>query len=72
MWVFPVGHLKCTVTLNLNFDFLTAHNWQILNSGFLTCHRHEIYREEAVGVKSSNYTLKITIFENMCNLGHFR
>ena len=25
-------------------------------STFLTCHCHEIYREEAVGLKSSNYT----------------
>ena len=33
---------------------------------------HEIYREEAVGLKSSNYTLKITIFVNMWNLGQFR
>ena len=30
-----------------------------------------IYREEAVGLKSSNYTLKITIYVNMWNLGQF-
>ena len=35
------------------------------------CACHEIYREEAVGVKSYNYTLKITIFVNMWNLGQF-
>ena len=29
---------------------------------FLTCPWHKIYREGVVGVKSSNYTLKITIF----------
>ena len=28
-----------------------------------------MYKEEAVGLKSSNYTLKITIFVNMWNLG---
>ena len=28
-----------------------------------------MYRVEAVGLKNSNYTLKITIFENMFNLG---
>ena len=39
---------------------------------FLTCSCHKIYREEAVGLKSSNYTLKITIFVNMKNLGQFR
>ena len=33
--------------------------------------RHKIYREEAVGLISSN-TLKITIFMNMWNLGQFR
>ena len=41
---------------------LTAHNWQKWKSTFLTCHCHEIYREEAVGLKSSNYTWKIMIF----------
>ena len=30
-----------------------------------------MYKEEAVGLKSSNYTLKITIFVNMWNLGQF-
>ena len=34
---------------------------------FLTCHCHEIYREQAV-LNSSNYTLKIMIFVNMWNL----
>ena len=28
---------------------LTAHNWQKWKSIFLTCHCHEIYKEEAVG-----------------------
>ena len=31
----------------------------------MSCHRHEIYREEAVGLKNFKYTLKITIFVNM-------
>ena len=39
-------------------------------STFLTCPCHEIYREEAVGLKSYNYTFKIAIFVNMWNLGH--
>ena len=50
----------------------TAHNWQKWKSRFLTCPCHKIYREEAVGLKSYNYTLKITIFVNMWNLGQFR
>ena len=29
------------------------------------------YRKEAVGLRSSNYTLKITILVNMWNLGQF-
>ena len=41
---------------------LTAHNWQIWKSTLLTCPCHKIDRVEAVGLKSSNYTLKITIF----------
>ena len=36
--------------------YLTAHNWQKRKSTFLACHFHEIYREEVVGLKSSNYT----------------
>ena len=34
---------------------LTTHNWQKWKSTFLTCHCHEIYREEAVGLTSSKY-----------------
>ena len=33
---------------------------------------HDICREEAVGVKCSNYTYKITIFVNMWNFGQIR
>ena len=42
---------------------------------FLTCPCHKVYRVErveAVGLLVSNYTLKITIFVNMQNLGQFR
>ena len=35
---------------------LTAHNWQKWKRVFLTCPCHEVYRVEAVGLKSSNYT----------------
>ena len=35
-----------------------VHNWQKWKSTFLSCHCHEIYRVEAIGLKSSNYTLK--------------
>ena len=40
---------------------LTAHNWQKWKRVFLTCLRHEIYRDKAVGLKSCKYTWKITI-----------
>ena len=33
-------------------------------STFLTCLWHKIYSEEAVGLKSNNYTYKITMFVN--------
>ena len=36
---------------------LTAHSWQKWKSTFLSCPRHEIYREETVCVKNSNYIL---------------
>ena len=43
---------------------LMANNWQKWKSTFLTCPWYEIYREEAVGLKNSKYTLKIMIFVN--------
>ena len=53
-------------------SWLTAHNWQKWKRVFLTCPCHEIYRDEAVGLKSCKYTLKNTIYVNMWNLGQFR
>ena len=50
---------------------VTVQNWQKWKSTFLTCPCHKIYREEAVDLKSSNYTLKVMIFVNMWNLGQF-
>ena len=40
-------------------------------STFLTCPCHIISRVEAIGLKSSNYTLKIINLVNMWNLGQF-
>ena len=34
--------------------------------------RHKISRVEAVGLKKSSHTFKITIFMSMWNLGQFR
>ena len=51
---------------------LTAHNWQKLKRVFLACPCLEIHKDEAVGLKSFKYTLKITIYVNMWNLGQFR
>ena len=55
--------------LDLNFRKLTGGNWQKWKRVFLTCPCHEIYRDEAVGLKSCKYTWKITIYVNMWNLG---
>ena len=55
----------------VTLDILTAHNWQKRKSTFLTCPCYEIHRAEAVGLKSSNYTYTITIFEKMWNFGQF-
>ena len=55
----------------LIYYYLTTHNWQKWKSTFLTCPCHKIYSEQAVGLESSNYTLKITIFMNMWNFGQF-
>ena len=43
------------------YNNLTAHNWQKWKRVFLTCPCHEIYRDEAVGLKSYKYAWKITI-----------
>ena len=50
---------------------LTAQNWQKLKSTFLTLHCQNISRIEAVGLKKSNYTFKITIFLSIWILGQF-
>ena len=54
------------------YDGLTGGNWQKWKRVFLTCPCHEIYRDEAVGLKSCKYTWKITIFVKMWNLGQYR
>ena len=43
----------------IQYYILMAYNWQKWKSTFLTCHCHEIYREEAFGLKSSSYAEKI-------------
>ena len=53
-------------------NILTGGNWQKWKRVFLTCPCHEIYRDEAVGLKSYKNTWKITIFVKMWNLGQYR
>ena len=49
--------------LNISSWTLMSHNWQKWKSTFLACHCHEIYREEAAGLKSSSYTKKYDFCE---------
>ena len=58
--------------ITLLIYFLTGGNWQKWKRVFLTCPCHEIYRDEAVGLKSCKNTWKITIFVKMWNLGQYR
>ena len=51
---------------------LTGGHWQKWKRVFLTCPCHEIYRDEAVGLKSCKNTWKITIFVKIWNLGQYR
>ena len=51
---------------------LTGGNWQKWKRVFLTCPCHEIYRDEADGLKSCKNTWKIMIFVKMWNLGQNR
>ena len=46
------------MTFILNLAPLTTHNWQKLKRVFLTCLCHEIYRDEAVGLKKTQIYLK--------------
>ena len=54
------------------WNHLTGDNWQKWKRVFLTCSCHEIYRDEAVSLKSCKNTWKITIFVKMWNLGQNR
>ena len=64
----PVCHTTTHLYKKRYISMLAVHNWQKWKSRFLTCPCHKIYRKE-VGLKSSKYTLKITIFVNMWNFG---
>ena len=55
-----IGRISCVGQVSVH-RALTASNWQKLKSTYLTWPCHKIYRVEAVGLKGSNYTLKITI-----------
>ena len=69
----PVTTLSSsTFSSKQRWTLLTAHNWQKWKRVFLTYPRHEIYRDEAVGLKSRKYTWKIMIYVSMWNLGQFR
>ena len=58
--------------IQLPHYLLTTYNWQKWKRVFLTCPCHEIDKDEAVGLKSCKYTLKIPIYVDMWNLGQFR
>ena len=68
----PAGCHDCCMVRVMKEMCLTAHNWQKWKWVFLKCPCHEIYRDEAVGLKSCKYTLKITICVYMWNFGQFR
>ena len=71
--VMPVLWGKPLIFFNFKIKtHLTGGNWQKWKRVFLTCPCHEIYREEAVGLKSCKYTWKITKFVKMGNLGQYR
>ena len=57
---------------NIEKQNLTGGNWQKWKRVFLTCPCHEIYRDEAVGLKNCKNTWKNTIFVKMWNLGQYR
>ena len=64
--------LLWAIIVCLDLINLTVPNWQKWKRVFLAFPCHKIYRVEAVGLKSFNYTWKIMIFANMWNLGQFR
>ena len=66
-WTECTNYCLCIIS-----SALTGGNWQKWKRVFLTCPCHEIYRDEAVGLKSCKNTWKITIFVKMWNLGQYR
>ena len=67
----PIGHGRSSRQW-ANLLILTGGNWQKWKRVFLTCPCREIYRDEAVGLKSCKNTWKITIFVKMWNLEQYR
>ena len=66
------NHVNSISSRNSKRICLTGGNWQKWKRVFLTCPCHEIYRNEAVGLKSCKNTWKFTIFVKMWNLGQYR
>ena len=56
-----------SVTWSSTYQLTTGKNEKYI----LECPCHKIYRMRAVGQKTSNYSLKITIFVSMWNFGQF-
>ena len=64
--------LSCSVLMNHDKDVLTTHNWQKWKRVFLTCPCHEIFRDEADGLKSCKYIWKKLRFLWKCEIwGNF-
>ena len=45
-----------------------AHDWQNWKSIVLRCHCHKVYRVEAIGLKSSKYTLTNGFVSTVCKI----
>ena len=68
------GILKRKMCSFISEIFLTGGNWQKWKWVFLTCPCHEIYRDEAVGLKSCKNTWKLRkceIWGNIVKIWYF-
>ena len=68
----PLGYYGYTVCFLITYPlweikysdcYLMAHDWQNWKSRFPSCPCHKIYKEEAVGLNSSNYTKNYHFYE---------
>ena len=61
-WILWWGERTLLASVRFDDVFNSSHLVKMTKRTFFTCSCHKMYRKEAVGLKSYDYALKITVF----------